>query len=303
MSVLVLLSLIAALPAAAQTVRGFEVGTDNDAYDFWVPVEARPDHDYTHGMWAAAELTGAPVWGRLAPGVAPCGEEAPGAPCAETRVEVGQRIFTPYYDAAEPVPGERPYAGWLYAAATARLRAPGLRREVRVEAGVTGPPSLGGSVHRAYHHLLGVWEPRGWEGQLAFEPAASLRWREWRPRSARIGGATLEAGSEWSAALGTLRTSAALGLRARAERGALHAVGAAAGEWVGRDLFLDGNTLRDGGVRVERRPWVGRWSAGVGARWRSLSAEYRVSGATRTYRTQREPHVYATIVLRLGRTR
>jgi hypothetical protein len=313
-----LLAVASAAPAAAQTVRAVEVGTDNDAYTFWTP-ETRADADYTHGMWVAVELDAAPGWRRLAGARPACRADAaaPAEGCLSTRLVLGQKLFTPRVDDRDPVPGERPYAGWLSLAATARVSAERVRREVGVELGVTGEPSLGEAVHTAFHRAVGFWEPAGWRNQVRFEPGVVLRYGERRLVAERRAGEVrvAELVPEWGVAAGNVLVGAHAGARARAgwrlphpwdaaPRGAgasVYVTAAARGEWVGRSIFLDGNTFGDPGVSVERRPWVGQYEVGVGVRAGPVAAELTGTTRGRDYRTQPEPHSYATISVRWER--
>ncbi|HEU0015696.1 MAG TPA: lipid A deacylase LpxR family protein [Longimicrobium sp.] len=305
--VLVLVWLLAAVPAAGQ-VSAMQVTSDNDAYDFWVPMDVRPDWEYTNGFRVAAELPGAPAWGRLAGAAAACAEDAPG--CATTTVEFGHRLYTPRQDSYTPLAGQRHFAGWLYAAATARVVRGATRRTAGLEVGVTGPASLGRPLMEKYHRMAGFWEPVGWRHQLAFEPAFAARAGvDRRLAEVRAGGlrvADVEASA--TGALGTLRTGAAASLRARAGYDvpdawtgrratgvAFYLLGGAGGEYVARDLFLDGNTFGGDGARVTRRPWVGQLTAGAGFAAAQLGVEYRVASRSREYQEEPAGHTYATI--------
>lgn len=303
---------LAAAPATAQA-RAYQLTSDNDAFDFWIPMAVRPDYEYSNGLRVAVETEGAGGWARLARAVAPCAREVirpvDEAPCATTVVEAGQRIYTPRVDSFDPLPGQRPFAGWLYASVTGRVADGPTRHSFGVEAGVTGRPSLAQSVMEGYHRLLGFWKPVGWSHQLAFEPAASVTYGlERRVAEARVGGVragdlTAEAG----ASLGTLRTSAHAGAELRAGTRLAHPwrtrpsrgtsvylrVGVR-GEAVAHDLFLDGNTVGDS-ARVTRRPWVGRTRWGVGIAHGGVSLEYRVTARTRAYDEEPGGHPYSTI--------
>ncbi|HEU0054625.1 MAG TPA: lipid A deacylase LpxR family protein, partial [Longimicrobium sp.] len=212
------LALALASPVAAQ-VRELRVTSDNDAYDFWVPVDTRPDREYTNGFELSMDLAGGPLWARkLAPRAARCtGGEDAAAPCAETTLDFGQKLFTPRSDGVDPVPGERPYAGWLYLAGTAHLQTAARRRSLGVEVGVTGPPSLGRPVHTAWHRLLGFWSPDGWENQLRFEPGVEVRYDERRRLLESRAGETRVAwvAAEGGASLGNVRTEARAGVGTR----------------------------------------------------------------------------------------
>jgi lipid A 3-O-deacylase len=306
----------------AQAFATWEVGTDNDAYDFWVPASRRPDHDYTHGMWLAAELNRAPLWGRhLGSGVPACtGRETAAERCLTTRIELGQKLYTPVVDAPDPRPGERAYAGWLYLSATGRREGARTRTTGTVELGVTGPESLGRAVHEEFHRVAGFWMPAGWRNQLSFEPAVSLRLgREVLAYQAMHGaGRVATVVPDASVAVGNLRTDAQLGVHARVGRGVPHpwraappgapshlsayATAGVRGDWVLHDLLLDGNTFAPS-VRVRRRPLVGQLEAGLGVRWRNVGAEFRSTRRSREYRTQATPHTWSTIALTLERER
>ncbi|HEU0300971.1 MAG TPA: lipid A-modifier LpxR family protein, partial [Longimicrobium sp.] len=108
------LSLAPASPVAAQA-RAFQLTSDNDAYDFWIPIAVRPDYEYSNGLRLAVETEGAGGWKGLARAVAPCVSDRARADaeagCATFTVEVGQRLYGPRWDTWEPMPGQRPYAG------------------------------------------------------------------------------------------------------------------------------------------------------------------------------------------------
>jgi hypothetical protein len=305
--------------AAAQQGAAWEVGTDNDAYDFWVPPSRRPDHDYTHGMWIAADLGRAPLWGRrLGGGLLACtGRERASQACLSTRVELGQKLYTPRVDAYDPVPGERAFAGWLYLSAAGSREGERSRTTGTLEVGTTGPESLGSTVYQEFHRIAGFWKPQGWHNQLAFEPAFSARLtREVLLVDAAHGDSrTATVASYASVAAGNLRTDAEAGVHARVGRALPHpwrraaptaadprlsvyAMVGARADWVLHDLFLDGNTFHQS-VRADRTPLVGQLEGGFGLRWKRFGAEYRVTTRSRDYRTQFASHTWSTIDLTL----
>lgn len=307
-----LLSPGVAAPAAAQ-VRAYQLTSDNDAYNFWIPMDVRPDYEYSNGLRLAVEMEGAKAWKGLSSTLAPCaaGTAEPDAEagCASTTWEVGQRLYGPRLDSYEPVAGQRPYAGWLYGAATGRVVDGQTRHTVAVEAGVTGGPSLGRRVMETYHHLAGFWEPVGWRHQLAFEPAVAVRYGiERRVAEARVGGVrAADVLAEAGASAGNLRTGmhvaarARVGTRlphpwaARAQRAlSVYATAGARGELVAHDLFLDGNTF-GGGARVSREMMVAQTVWGVGIAARPLSIEFRAQRRSRAYEEEPGGHPYGTI--------
>ena len=244
-----------ALPAQGQVT----VTLDNDI----LALRGRgapADYDYTHGLTVAVG-----------------------------RFLVGQRIYTPRLDGPEPVPGERPYAAWLFAGAQIARG----DRSLALEIGWTGPAALGEPVQNGVHRLAGSQRQEGWEHQTGFEPGILLRVQEarrWDWGPARIQPAV-------RVALGNVRTAAAAGAHVEVGRGpgAYARVGARQ-EWVARDIFLDGNTFHSRST-ARKLPFVSEGEAAAGFRARRWSAEYRFIARTREYRAQPRAHAYGSLVL------
>lgn len=281
-----LLCILVAPLATAQQLETLTLRWDNDILALR-GTGAPPDHDYTQGLHVVAELRGVPrgLGGRADPRR------------ALLRLGAGQEIYTPRHDGPEPVPGERPYAGWLYAAAALDLSDPdGTGHTFALELGLTGPAALGEPVQNGFHHLVGSTPQEGWDHQLATELAGSARYRASWARRHR--GLLVVPHAEVE--VGTLRTGGAAGLAARVgapERGSgWFAEGEVRQEWVARNLFLDGNTYQ-ASVRVEKRPWIGAAAAGAGFRAHRWSLKYRYVVRSREYQAQREPHGYGSLVL------
>lgn len=271
-------------PAAGQRLGAVTVRLDNDIL---APRGggAPPDFDYTQGLSIMAELDSIRACDR----------------CSRARIGAGQRIYTPRRDAPEPVPGERPYAAWLYAAAEVELGGAGRERTASIEAGITGKPALGEPVQNGAHRLLSSEPQRGWAHQLGFEPGILVRYREGYPVERplrRFGAARLV--PRWSITLGNVRTAADAGATLRIGRAAgAYAEAAAREEWVARDLFLDGNTFR-GNSSARKLPLVAEGQLAIGYRARSWAAEYRATLRTREYRAQPEAHSYGSLTVTLG---
>lgn len=287
------LALLWAAPAGAQ--RSASLRLDNDI----LALRGRgapADYDYTQGLMVGVEMDSAPRWipglGRL-PACDASGAEA----CLRTRFEVGQRIYTPRQDAPTPVPGERPYAAWLYAGGGVARESERGVRSLEVEIGGTGSPALGEPVQNEVHRLTGSERQEGWAHQIGFEPGILLRVREAR----RWGGGAARIEPAVGVELGNVRTAASAGASAMLGRGrgAYARVGGRQ-EWVVRDIFLDGNSF---GSRSTARklPFVSEGEAAAGFRGRRWSAEYRFVARSREYRAQPARHDYGSLVLKVAR--
>jgi hypothetical protein len=296
------------------------VRADNDAFNFWRAITDRPDKEYTNGDRVTIEVAGAPWWGKhFAKHRAPCnGTEDSGARCLTTALSIGQDMYTPK-PGREPgvVPDwrdDRPYAAWLYAGAEARVVSDRSLRTVGVEFGVTGDPAFGELAQRTAHKLSGVYsrEPVGWNTQIGFEPGVMLTARNTHRFAARMASGTAVADfvPHIGAAVGNILTEGETGFqtrvgvhlsnpwwtsewRTRAPM-ELYLVGAARGEAVAHNITLDGNTL-GADRRVDRLPFVGEYSIGIGGRFHGLVAEWRAVTRSREYRTGPVGHAYSTL--------
>jgi lipid A 3-O-deacylase len=296
---LALIFVCAALVLPMRAARAqVQVAIDNDLLGLRGADDPPPDYEYTHGLsvsWDARRRDDADRGARW---------------------EAGQRIYTPRRDAAEPIPGERPYAGWLYGAWERVEASRRTRWRLRIEAGVTGPPSLAEPVQSAFHRLAGYQKQLGWAHQLGFEPGVIVFYeREGRLSIGGAGATGLEVLPSWTVRAGNVRTGAEAAVRARLGFGAGDAwtgAGAARGvsgwveagarqEAVLRDLFIDGNTFAERNPGIERRTWVARGEAAIAIRCRRTELEYRFFLRGREYETQTEPHPYGSVRLRLYR--
>ncbi len=126
--------------AAQELARSIRLAVDNDFFDFARPPRERPDNNYTQGARLQWDFRRAPRFAKRLV----CADR----PACGATLDIGQEMYTPMYDGYYPVPGDRPYAGWLYV--KGELRGAGERdiRVVSLTVGVTGPPSLAGSAQR-----------------------------------------------------------------------------------------------------------------------------------------------------------
>jgi lipid A 3-O-deacylase len=301
-----------ALPprAAAQNFPEVRVQADNDNFSFWLPRKQRGDFEYTHGMRVTIRSNTAAGWGdRFAAGLPVCDAATRlEQRCLLTLWELGQQIYTPRVNSSQVVLGQRPHAGWLYGAMTAVSQQASERHSVRLELGVTGPPSLAGTLQTAVHRWAGYWTPRGWDNQLAFEPGVLVRYGYDRLLLApQIGGVRVaELTSNVGLSAGNVITGASAGLDARlgfnvppswgggSETLSLYALAGIRADAYLRNLFLDGNTFQPS-HRVEKLPFVERHHVGAGLRIENLDLLLRVQSRGREYRTEPGGHRYTSV--------
>jgi len=300
----------------AQLVREVELRVENDNFNFWKHRDDRGDHEYTHGMWVSVTARSAPLWGRALGGGRPtCDGQPSDRSCLLTVWEGGQRIYTPRTNSPDPIDGERPWAGWLYGAATAVIEAPSDRHAVRLEVGVTGPPSMAGTLQRAVHEIAGFWIPVGWDNQLPFEPGLLIGYRYARRLDARAGPTrALEIVLDGGGSAGNVLTAADGGVEARIgyalpatwsdvthpAQTSLFVLGGVRGEGYLRNLFLDGSTWRES-VSVEKNTFIRRHHVGFGGRHRNTELSYIITTRTRAYATEPSGHRYSAFVLTVRR--
>jgi lipid A 3-O-deacylase len=272
---------------------------------------APPDYDYTHGTRLAMMWPSAPGWLSRSwsnkPECRSASRDRRG--CVTTGLEVGQEIYTPRRDAAIPIPGERPYAGWLYGSAVARVASPEHVRSLRLTLGVTGRPALAAEVQNALHRLLHNERQLGWAHQVAFRPGFAVTYDErlGRERSFGESGAG-RLGLHWGTSLGNLRTTLHAGTDVRVGLRAplpwvptepevekpmrFYALAGVRQEIVLRDLLIQSNG-------AERRTLVRQYTAGIGFRGSSFTVEYRHVARGREYRAQPDAHGYGSFVFTL----
>ncbi len=235
----------------------------------------------------------------------------------------GQNMYTPQdRDRVVPDPTDRPYAGWSYLELSFLSKTETLLDTLSLQAGMVGPHSYAGDVQRAVHRWTGNARPNGWEYQLKDEPGVNIvyerKWRLYaRALSDTLGadfiphaGASLGNIQTYANAGGTLRLGFNLpsdfGVQLIRPGGAgstpiddldprvsphknwsFFIFGAADGRAVARDIFLDGNTWRDG-PHVNKEPLVAdlSWGAGlIAGRWQLTFTQVQ---RTKEFKTERE---------------
>jgi hypothetical protein len=236
----------------------------------------------------------------------------------------GQNIYTPSDTYRRiPDPTDRPYAGWLYGSlivSSYANRGPRVTEfgAIELQFGVVGPSALGEQVQNNVHDFIDVDRAFGWDYQLKDEPGVNLvlsrQWRLNQPFDATDPqGLAVGVVPSLTASLGNVQTYASAGMIVRigsnlsADFGPQRIRPAPAGSgffepdgrwgWyvfgggevrgVAHDIFLDGNTWRDG-PSVDKRNLVGDgvFGAALIMPWARLT--YSHTFRTREFDTQKE---------------
>jgi lipid A 3-O-deacylase len=215
-------------------------------------------------------------------------------PSTSTFYSIGQNIYTPKDIRSRVADDDRPWAGFLYGSIGLQTYTNGNHAdEIEVTLGVVGPEALGEPAQKFVHsHLTDSPTPKGWSNQLDFEPGFILSWaRRWpMTLSVQAGDMMLALEPNINVSLGNIYTYAGTGLmltfgpyRDRLQdmparvRPTMPGSGffdtpdddwswflfaGADGRAVARNIFLDGNTFKDG-PSVDKRPLVGDLTLGA----------------------------------------
>ncbi len=325
---LTLTALLAPIPAghADESLEGldergtFNLVLDNDLFG------GDSDRHYTHGMqlsWLSPEGE-VPNW------VVSAARRVPffaGEGRMRVSYVIGQNLYTPAdITLREPDKGDRPYAGWLHVG-IGLVSDTGQRLDsVELLAGVVGPWAQGERTQVFVHDIVDARDPNGWDSQLRNEPGIVFNYdRKWRRlvefdvdgfgvditphiggslgnvHTHVAGGGTLRFGRDLPADYGPPRIRPALpgsGFFIPSRRFGWYLFLGVEGRAVLRNIFLDGNTFRDG-PSVEKNPFVADFQAGLAVTYRRVRLAYTHVLRTREFEGQREPDRFGAISLSL----
>lgn len=241
---------------------------------------------------------------------------------------LGQSIYTPEdISNPDPIPDDRPYAGWLYASLGLMAGNGGGLGTLGLSLGLVGPSAGGEQVQKWVHDLIQSPDPLGWDNQLQDEFTLQLSgWRLWRsvlaghPDDPGDGpGADLftHAGAELGNAFvyGAAGAAFRVGNRVPDDYGpprirpafpgseffvpsrglAWYFFAGFEGRLVLHNIFLDGNTFKES-QSVDRNPWVGDVQAGVALTLGRLRGAFTYVIRSKEFSTQRKPDQFGAIV-------
>jgi len=315
--------LAAACPASAAE----ELRDEDDKGIFNVVIEndlfAGSDRDYTNGIrfsWLSSE--------EHAPGlVRSIARALPLANDGHKRISIaaGQSIFAPDdISLRTPMPGDHPYAGWLYGSVGIVLDTDKTLDNVMLTLGVVGPLSYAEQSQKFIHRIIGSPRPAGWDSQLKNEPGVVLTYeRKWRGLyEIAPFGVGADVTPHVGVNLGNVNTDAAVGATFRvgfdlpADYGPprirpslpgsdffiptkqlggylFTTIGVRA---VLQNIFLDGNTFRDG-PHVDKEPLVRSLQLGSAITFGQTRLSYTHVFLSKEYTTQSHAPVFGAITL------
>ncbi|MFI4860908.1 MAG: lipid A deacylase LpxR family protein [Phycisphaerales bacterium JB063] len=295
-------ALLAALPDLAPAPMTLRVYWENDGA-FADPTDSY-DRGYTNGF--AITLDHQPEWAKQ---IAPAMPFAEMFDDAHTDTQtaagyvLGQLIFTPRsIDTTAPIPGDRPFAGYLYGGVFWQRQADFHGRDdaavfdhFELNLGVVGDSSLAEDVQKYVHDVFQGRRPRGWDNQLKDEFAYQFYYRrKWRFDTGEfslplLGDLETQVIPQAGLALGSVYRSAELGVTGRVGfrlpddfgAGRINDLTSAAGQYAGQqgwswyvwgrvggryvehDTFLDGSNTRNPSPSIDKNPFVGEAQVGL----------------------------------------
>lgn len=95
----------------------------------------------------------------------------------DRKLKFAQEIYTPQHKKnIDPIDGERPYSGYLYAGIEKKKPIDNENRYIYgVDVGIVGPAALGQQIQCGFHKAVGQACPSGWHNQLDNEPVVTLK--------------------------------------------------------------------------------------------------------------------------------
>ncbi|MBI1363476.1 MAG: DUF2219 family protein [Proteobacteria bacterium] len=248
-------------------------------------------------------------------------------PTTSVYYTIGQNLYTPDdIRIATYVPGQRPWAAFLYGSAGLATATANHIDEMEATIGVVGPLALGEETQRFIHSNVGSPDPKGWDNQLKNEPGLILsyqrRWpEEW---SFDSNGLQLSVMPHAGATVGNVYTYGNIGGTIRLApddarfqdtptrvrpampgTGFFHLKEGQFGWYLFagvdqrlmlRNIFLDGNTFTDS-HSVDKKYFVTDVSGGLALTYGKTRISYTLNWRSKEFNGQKDPSVFGSIGL------
>ncbi|NIM91908.1 MAG: DUF2219 family protein [Candidatus Aminicenantes bacterium] len=235
-------------------------------------------------------------------------------------ISLGLNAFTPdNIQRSDLLEEDRPYAGYLYLALGIHSRSNLRLDTLEFGLGIIGPHSYGEELQRSIHELFNFIEPKGWHNQLKDEFTFQVIYeRKWKVfQSGTSDGFGFELIPHLGGGLGNVYIYAHTGAQLRWgwnlpddfgtslirpggdcnlgfwTRGpfGIYAFAGVDGKAVLRDMFLDGNTIRDS-HRVDKNAFVADIQVGIGLRTGRFNLSYSYVFWTKRFETESEEQIF-----------
>lgn len=246
-------------------------------------------------------------------------------------VSLTQNIYTPESHTDGAVMGQHPYAGYLAIGGAYLYQGENVGTSLELQLGVTGKVSFAENSQWFVHTIGNMEQWDGWADQIPAEPTILLSARQdWRLpfcESEGKSGFQTDGMIFCREALGTVAISGGIGIVLRwgknlpdsMQVNGNHAadysvgllrkssyrpdalswfvVGSAYGEYVARDMFIDGGVFHDFEQTCSRQPWQAEMQLGVGVVHEGIQYYAGAVWHTVEYRTQDHHSLYGTFAI------
>jgi lipid A 3-O-deacylase len=239
-------------------------------------------------------------------------------------LSLGQNIYTPEdKERSDLVRDDRPYAGITYLGLGLHSKNRRQMDTLEFDLGIVGRHSYAEDCQQEIHRLIDSVRPKGWYHQLHDEPVLNVYFeRKWRMAEARSPeGFGFDCIPHLGVAVGNAITGVNLGGQLRLgwnlpndygtylirpgsdssapvddtdprffrpfHRFGVHLFLAADGNFVARNILLDGNTFRDS-HSVDKEPFVANFIGGIGMIIHRFKITYSYIHRTREFESQKE---------------
>ncbi len=245
----------------------------------------------------------------------------------------GQHIYTPSdIQATALQESDRPYAGFLFGGLALHSKTDLILDTLEIVVGVVGSKAYAEVAQNTVHDIRDIPTAKGWDNQLHNEPAVRFSWqRKWRIKKDQVfntfeydlighAGLTLgnirisgntggeirfgyhlpkDFGSDVIRAGAGISTPAlARSIKGRRSFG-IHLFAGSQLEFVGHDIFLDGNTFKDS-PGVEKEKLVADLSAGLALSIDSYKFTYRHLYRTKQFANQKQDQIIGSLTVTLS---
>ncbi len=240
-------------------------------------------------------------------------------------VSLRQAVYTPDdITQIELIEDDRPYAGILYLSVGIHSIGQRWMETWEFNLGVIGPHSYAEQSQKLIHKIFNGDTPKGWRHQLKDELAMELiyerKWKLFRTESSK--GLGFDLIPHFGTGLGNVYIYASTGTQIRfgwnlpddfgpfiirpggdrnfglKRRGrfGIHVFAGVDGKAIARNIFLDGNTIRDS-HRVDKRPYSLDIMLGLGMRVGQFNISYAFVFWTKRFKTEANEHVFGAVNL------